>query len=363
MRVEPSQLIAGCVLLSDVWGKSNKPIVPKRTVITEEHITVLHKFMIDNVDVAAKLHDGEIYTPKPMPAGQDKKPEVTSQEQNSFEDQYIKTVKTLKKLFTAWQNNSSIKMPLVRKALLPLFERAIEQNAEVYTLHKYAVKEDYFFHHSVAVGILSAYLANKMGYEKGEWLQIGLAGALGDCGMSKMDYSIIERNGPLTFQELQELKKHPTYSYRLVEKTSTITKEVKLAILQHHERMDGSGYPFGLEQSKIHMYARIIAVCDTYHAMTSERNYQGRKSSFQVIEELQKDQFTKLDHRVVNIFINSLTSLSIGKKVRLSTGQEGQIVFMEANQPARPMVKIDESEEIITLKDNPGIYISDIIGD
>lgn len=365
MRVEPSQLVPGCVLLKDVIGKLNRPIVPQHTVLTDEHITLLQKFLVETVDVSSKLAEGEVFKPKLLPREEVKKEQqTTSNEQNSesFEDHYKNAVNSYKILFIKWQSNLTIDMPEVRKVLIPLFERMDDISSAVYTLHHYATKKDYIFHHSVAVGILCAYLAKKMGYEKGEWLQIGLAGFLSDCGMAKLDASIIEENKPLTFTELQELKKHPTFSYRFVEKVPTITKEVKLAVLQHHERMDGSGYPLGLSKEKIHIYARIIMVCDMYHAMTCERLYKEKQSPFKVIEKLQSEKFSKLDHQVVQSFIDSLTNFSIGTKVRLSTNQVGEIVFVEAKHPTRPMVRFKETNEIVTLKDKPSLFISEIIG-
>lgn len=363
MRVEPSQLVPGCVLLKNVTGKSNKPIISQHTVLTEEHITLLEKFLVETVDVSAKLAEGELFKPK-FVHKKLKQKEKSSKKQNVelFEDHYKNAVNSYKKLFKKWQNNLAIDMPEVRNILIPLFERMDDISTAVYTLHHYATKKDYIFHHSIAVGILSAYLARKMGFEKGEWLQIGLAGSLSDCGMARLDNAIITKTGSLTFSDYQEIKRHPTYSYRYIEKIPTITKEVKLAVLQHHERMDGSGYPIGLSKENIHIYARIIAVCDIYHAMTCERIYKEKQSPFNVIEKLQRDQFSKLDHQVVQTFINSLANFSIGTRVRLSTNQLGEIVFVEERYPTRPMVRVDESNEIVTLKNELSLFISEIIG-
>lgn len=363
MRVEPSQLVPGCLLLNDVIGKTTHPIVPKHTVMTEEHITLLEKFLVETVDVSAKLESGVPFKPKFVHKEEMKKqPEKSEQQEaESFENQYKNAVANYKKLFTKWQNNLAIDMPEIRSILIPLFERMDDISNAVYTLHHYVNKKDYIFHHGVSIGILSAFLAKKLGYEKGEWLQIGLAGSLSDCGMGKIDKAIVLKSGSLTYSEQEEMRKHPMYSYRLIEKVPTITKTVKLAVLQHHERFDGSGYPLGLAKEKIHNYARIIAVSDMYHAMTSERLYRESQSPFQVIEEMQQYKFTKLDHQIVDTFIISLANFSIGTKVRLSTNQTGEIVFVDAKSPTRPIVRLTEADEMVTLKDNPSLYIREIL--
>lgn len=364
MRVKASQLVPGCVLLRDIKGKTNRAIIPKNTVLTEEHITVIKKFLVDSVEVASKLAKGAAFTPEQVEEAkqvQHPVPEPQEEELPTFEVQYEQTVQAYKKMFENWKNGTPIDMPYVRKQMIPLLKRMEDISSFVYTLHHYATKRDYFYYHSVAVGILSAFLAKKMGYPSGEWLQIGLAGLLSDAGMSKVDHNLLSQTDPLSPEQMAELKKHPTYSYRMVEQIPTIKQSVKLAILQHHERMDGSGYPLGLTSSKVHKFAKIIAVCDMYHAMTCERAYKQKQSPFLVIEELQKEQFSTLDPDVVASFVESMTHFSIGTKIRLSNNQLGEIVFIDTKHPTRPMVRMEDKDEIVSLQQTE-MYIEEIVG-
>ncbi|WP_099158961.1 HD-GYP domain-containing protein [Virgibacillus ndiopensis] len=361
MHIDPSQLVPGCVLISDVKGKTNRPIVPMNTVLSEKHITVLQKFLVETVDVSPKLINGEPFTPKVIHKKESIGKRKSKKEYNSLVDHYLDVVDRYRKVFESWQNSVPIDMPHVRQMLIPLLERVGMVGSDLFTLHHSVKKEDYYYHHSVSVAIFSAYLAKKMGYTKGEWLQIGLAGFLSDCGMARVDPAIVNKQGALTSSELNEIKKHPTYSYRLVEQIPTITQTVKLAILQHHERMDGSGYPLGLSRNKILTYARIIAVSDIYHAMICERHYKKKQSPFKVMEEIQKEQFSQLDHNVVQTFVSSLANFSIGTRVKLSNNYTGEIVFMEEKYPTRPMVRLDENDKIVILKNEPNLYIAEIL--
>lgn len=363
MRVEPAQLVPGCMLLNDVKGKSNRAIIPKDTVLTEEHITILDRFLIDQVDVGSKLSDGTMFAPKVVHKKKEPNKQLGSANDGSnlpFDEHYRYVVQQYKKLFTAWQNNIQVDMPTLRKLAIPLFERIENGDADVYTLYQYNTKKDYMYHHSVAVSLLAAYLGKRMGHSSGDFIQIGLAGLLSDCGMAKMSPTILNKTGELSAVEIDEMKKHPTYSYRMVEHIPTITQIVKLAILQHHERMNGSGYPLGVKKNKIHAYSRIIAVSDMYHAMTCERLYQPKQSPFQVIDQLIQDKYTQFDHQVVETFSKGLANFSIGTKVSLSNGKVGEIVFVEDKYPTRPMVKIDQSGEILALKNSTSIYVEEI---
>lgn len=367
MYVAPAQLIPGCVLLEEVKGKTNRVIIPKNIELTRTHITVLEKFLVKSVNVSSKLADGTPFTPATVL--EDKKNQLVHTSENPqeepllFIDHYQLVVEGYKWEFKKWQTGWKLDMPAIRRLVMPLLKRVPEIGGAVFMLHQYTSKQDYLFEHAVAVGLLCAYVGKKMGFEKGEWLQIGLAGLLSDCGMAKIDKAILTKTSTLTDGEYREIKRHPTYSYHFVEDIRTITQPVKLAVIQHHERIDGSGYPLGITKDTIHMYARIVAVCDTFHAMANRRMYQEKLAPFKVIAAIQKEQYAAFDPQVVHIFIKSFTAFMIGTKVRLSNDQIGEVVFIDPNKPTRPMIKIHDKDEMITLDSPTGLLIDEIFID
>ena len=369
MRVHPTQLVPGTVLLQDVKGKSGQPIMKERTVLTNEHITVLHKFLIESVEVSTKLENGETFIAKERehPPEQPKPVETNiylePEESRSFPAHYLEVVRDYKQFFADWNNSVPIDMAKVRQSVLPLLERIGELDMEIFTLHQYGTAEDYLYHHSVAVSLLSACLGKELGYRKGEWMQLGLAGYLADAGMTRIDAAILTKGGPLTKQQIQDMRNHSTYSYRMVENLTGLSKTGKIAILQHHERMDGSGYPLGIRNEQINTFARILAVCDTYHAMTSDRLHQDKQSIFKALDELFQERYTRLDPQIVRPFIESLARRAVGKTVHLTNHKTGEIVYFDDDHPASPLVKLHETGEIISLQMNPELQIEEIILD
>ncbi|MRH44415.1 HD domain-containing protein [Aquibacillus halophilus] len=365
MLVHPKQLVPGCLITKDVMGKTIYPIIPKNTIINDKHVLVLTKFLIENVEVSDRLNTGIPFSPKELEKEDAYKKEnpIDSNDGHSsysFYDYYINAVEGYKKLFLNWQSGATLDINQVRKLIFPLFDQIDQVGLNLYLLHQYSSKKDYFFHHCISIALISAFLAKKRNFKK-EWIQVGLAGLLADSGMAKINRHLFSIERTLTLPEYEEIKKHPTYSYRLVEKVPSLSTGVKLAILQHHERLDGSGYPLGVEKNKIHPYARILAIVDTYHAMTSERIYQKRQSPFKVIEEMIQDQFAKFDHEILQTFIENLTSFSIGTRVQLSNGKKGEIVFIEPNLPTRPMIKLEDNSQIISLKANRNLHIEELL--
>ncbi|RWZ54749.1 HD-GYP domain-containing protein [Halobacillus fulvus] len=358
MRVHPSQLVTGCLITEDVMGKTSRPIVAKHTVVHPIHIEVLQKFMVGSVNVAGKLSDGSPFIPdERIEEETEKKVEASG----PFHDQYMEAVQSYKKWFEDWRGGMPVDIHAIRQTMVPLLERVIESKWEVFLLHHFSSSKDYIYHHSVAMGLITGYLAYKMDEDYGTWIQAGLAGMLSDSGMSRINPRLLEKETTLREAEFEEVKKHPTYSYRMVEHVPSLSPGAKLAVLQHHERLDGSGYPLGLPKDKLHPFSQIIAVSDMYHAMTSERMYRKKQSPFKVLEEIEKEQFGRHDHQIVQVFIKEMTDYGPGTGVLLSDGRKGNIVFVDSNQPIRPMVRMEEDEEILALSEHLDLYIEEVL--
>ncbi|MCA1011853.1 HD-GYP domain-containing protein [Halobacillus halophilus] len=365
MRVHPSQLVTGALITKDVMGRTKNPIIPKNTLVHPIHIQVLKKFLIESVEVANKLSDGSPFVPE-EPVDEEPietKPygSMESSENLTFHDQYVHAVHSYKKWFSDWRAGGSLDIKAIRKVIEPLLESAVQEKQEIFRLHHYSSSWDYLYHHSVAMSVMAAYLAYKMDYEYGEWIQVGLAGLLSDAGMARVDQRVIDKQAPLTEREFEQIKHHPAHSYRLVENIQALSRPAKLAILQHHERLDGTGYPLGLDHTKIQSYSQIIAVSDMYHAMTSERVYRQKHSPFQVLENILKEQFGRYDHTVIQVLVKGLTNYSTGTNIRLSNNRRAEIVFVDQTHPTRPMIRLEEDGEIYHLKEHMHLHIEEIL--
>lgn len=360
MKVTPSQLVPGCVVVEDVYGKTSHPIVPKNTAVSEQHITILQKFLVKSVEVSTKLSSGAPFTPTAPIEETSSVAGAQSREKKpgDFSGLYLQTVELYKQLFTSWQGNAAVEIGTVRELISPLLDLTEEIEKELLHLHLYATQHDYFYHHSVATAILSAFLAKKNGWK--DWKQAGLAGFLADCGMAKIDAHLFEKAGPLTPEEYREVKTHPTYSYRLVENIPSLPLKVKLGILQHHEKLDGTGYPLGVKEEKIHPYAKVIAVADRFHAMTSDRVYQEKTSPYKVLEDFLAEQFGKYSFPIVQTLVTSLVHFSAGTKVLLSDNQKAEIIFVDEKLPLRPMIRVEDTGEVLWLKDKKDVYIEKV---
>ena len=357
MQVLLKQVKPGCILMKDVMGKSPHPIMPRNTVLEPLHIKVLSQFRVSEVEVAKQLANGEPFIPE---ENEMETLEMMDDLQLFFQH-FNNSLKETKKLHENIKKRIPIDIVKIRSYLLPLLGELEKVQDVIFTLPQYVEEQDYPYYQAVSTAILSALIAKKMNYEHGEQIQIGIASYLSNSGMALIDEKIINKEGPLTAEEFNEIKKHPVYSYRLVEKLSMLKFEAKIGILQHHERLNGTGYPFGLSAEKIHPYARILAVSEMFIAMTADRSYKKAQIPYKVLEEIYNYEIGKLDIEVIHTLVNSLISFSVGTKVVLSNGDVGEIVFMDDRNPTRPMVRLDEDQSIIVLKDHKDIYIEKVL--
>jgi HD-GYP domain-containing protein (c-di-GMP phosphodiesterase class II) len=202
-------------------------------------------------------------------------------------------------------------------------------------------------------------LAKWHGFPKNDLIPIALAGVFHDIGNVKIDSAILEKPTRLTQNELEKMKKHTLYGYQIIKTVSAVNEGVRLSVLQHHEREDGSGYPLGLKGDAIHPYAKVIAIADIFHAMTSQRQHKKPLSGYLVLEQLFNESFGKLDPAMVQTFIQKVTQFHNGTLVKLNDNAIGEIVFTDRAHPTRPMINVNGT--IINLATERSLYIKEIV--
>ena len=357
MRIHARELEEGYILEKDIIGKTGRPIVRQQTVLTDEHIRFIHAFLVEDVYVSPKTIDGEHVKPSKKTMH---KIDPT-QPQRPIRYMYENAVQFMIDHFQTWRQHLAVDMPAIRYQMIPLLDRVEEEKSFLQRVHLYATNESYMYHHSVAMSLLSSYVARRIGYDRGESIQVGLAALFADSGMSHIDEKIPTSSRPLRAEEVQLVHEHPLYSYRMVEPIQTLTQGAKVAVLQHHERLNGTGYPLGVQGKRIHPYAHIIAVCDMYHAMASERPYQEKQSIYRICEEIWEERNVTLQGKAVEAFVDEFAPLSVGNPVVLSNGKRGKIVFIHPDQPMRPIIQIHDTDELYPLGDYRDIYIEEVL--
>jgi HD-GYP domain-containing protein (c-di-GMP phosphodiesterase class II) len=200
--------------------------------------------------------------------------------------------------------------------------------------------DTYLFSHSVHVSILSTVVGISMGLTRKELSSLATGCLVLDIGMLDIDRKIWDKTTALTDPEFQVIKRHPELGLRSAEKLVHGDQDALAIVSQHHERMDGSGYPKRLNGASIHPLARIAAVCDVYDAMQAPRAYRKKWLPYQVMSHLLVSSTETLDSDVVKVFLRALSAYPIGSFIRLDSGEVAVVVSSNSQSPIRPVVKI-----------------------
>ncbi len=218
--------------------------------------------------------------------------------------------------------------------------------------------KDYDCVHPVQVASLSILMGRKIGYKEADLSNLGLAALLENVGYVVLPPGMMDEPASLTTIEKHEVHQHSQYGYQILNEYATsITPEIIMTILNHHERWDGSGYPRGLKSSDISTYARIIAITDTYYALVSRRPHRQSYLPHEAIEFIMAYSGELFDPELVRLFTKLVPLYPTGIMVNLNTGESGIISNAKPGFIGRPVVRICRDKD---LKELTKLYDMDL---
>lgn len=234
------------------------------------------------------------------------------------------------------------------------------------TTANYKAQEDYFISHSVNTTILSGVLGLGLHLDENELVDLCVSALLHDIGLLKISPEIINKPNELTEKELEQIKKHPSFGMELLKNINNLSESIPKVIYQHHERVDGSGYPKGIKGDEISRYAKIVAIVEVYEALIHPRRYRKKENiPYRAVKKLIQEERNSLDSRLIKVFLNCITPYPPGSIVLLNNSEIGRVVAVNRTIPLRPVVQIyydskgkpPEETKMIDLSKSPVLYI------
>lgn len=238
----------------------------------------------------------------------------------------------------------------------PLFDSIDDMLDEILTDSNVVVNlsdlrshDGYTFGHSVNVAAMSLLIGYDLGLSIDQLRTLGLGALLHDIGKIGIPGETLRQRGPLNDDQWCLIQEHPRLGFDILRHYYEFSLAIAHIAYQHHERLDGSGYPRGLKGDAIHRYARIVAVVDIYDAMRSERVYRPGVPVHKVLEQVKRGRGTKFAPEVVDSLLRRVAPYPVGTTVRLSTGEVGVVTEVPPGARDRPTVTV--------LLDSKGIAV------
>jgi putative nucleotidyltransferase with HDIG domain len=230
--------------------------------------------------------------------------------------------------------------------------KAINDNAAIAVdINALKTSDEYTFKHSVDVATMSMIIAKNMGYSQDDIYNIGLAGLLHDIGKSKVPLEILNKPAKLNDEEFAVMKKHTIFGYEIIKEKENFSKTIALAVLQHHEKMNGKGYPLGVTSDKISNFAKILSVVDVYDALVTERPYKkglSQRTSIEMIMSMTEE----LDMKAMKTFFKTVILYPVDSTVELSNGEKARVVGNNDGSVLRPTVVSTSTGKVYNLTED-----------
>jgi putative nucleotidyltransferase with HDIG domain len=318
-KKSPNRFI-GRMVKHDIICKTGLLLIPSRTIVTRGHLKLLEQHQIDLSDMATFFEE-------PLTQA-----ELLVQEATRYTED----------LFYRVRINRKIPLLDIRSQLIPTIQEVAKHTDLFEIMDSIKAKDKYTYKHSVGVSVLSTLIGKWMRLSSAELSLLTLAGLLHDVGKMSISDEILLKPGALTEEEYEEIKRHTVYGYEMLKDASGLNPRVALVALQHHERVMGTGYPLRLKNDQLDQLSRIVAVADTFHAMTSMRPYQKAKPFHEAVENLRDSAFYGLDPHIVHVLLENIFTHLVGRTVVLSDGQCGEVIYLNPHEHYRALVQVNE---------------------
>ncbi len=200
--------------------------------------------------------------------------------------------------------------------------------------------DNYTYEHSVNVTVLSLILGIELGFPKHRLYDLAIGAMLHDVGKVYVPKEILQKKGKLTPQEYEIMKGHPKNGYEYLKNNIFVSSTARIIALQHHERIDGLGYPNHIKGDRINELSKVVSVADVYDALTSDRAYRSALPSNEAVEYIMGGASRYFDFDVVKAFMRRVVPYPEGTAVKLSNGDIAIVDKLCYGFPLHPVVKV-----------------------
>lgn len=362
-QIPITALLPGMVTAEDIVSYDHETIVPKGIILTENIISRLEGYSIyyaqieDDliVDMSTPMANAAILMQDTAIARLYNTDAASAEA--SANRQFQRFSQEFARCAEHYQNNLMKSLyrnePFRANELLKETMSLLHQDKQEISIFEMLLNmhniEDSVYNHCIDVALISNVLARWLHFSEADQMMATACGLFHDVGKFMLPTGVLRKPGKLTPDEFEIVKTHTTEGFHLLGRYSSIPEPVKNTALMHHEKCDGSGYPYGLTGDEIDRFSKIVTIADIFDAMTSERVYRAAMCPFSVIKYFEDDGIQKYEIKYILTFLENVSNSYLNHRVTLSNGMEGNVIFINPNNYSHPVIRT-ENDEIIDLQ-------------
>lgn len=260
-----------------------------------------------------------------------------------FNNEYYRSLETIREVIINLAAGKGLDFQKIKSVSNTLYKYVISDPNIALNLAELKQYDESTYSHCLNVSVYAALLGKWLNLTISEIKNIIQAGILHDIGKTRISKNILNKKGRLLPDEYETIKDHTTSGYNMVQDIDAIPDEVKKAVLLHHERTDGSGYPFGYKTENLNLFSRAVAIVDVYDAIISDRVYKCRSTPFKAFEWLLGPGLSTFDVSLLSMFCKNISCSYVGAGVMLENGASGEIVHIPPHDISKPIIKVNSS--------------------
>lgn len=348
----------GMVIAEDVY-KGNQLVVLRGTIIDDDVMKLLRSTSVISISIYDRTEEE-----KPKPKKEN--PNATYSERIRSSEAFQKFEKGFESAtndFSCKLNDIAAKSDAVN--IDELFSSANEVMAGTSNTHQLMeflsnirYFDDITYAHSLNVALLANILGRWLHFNEDTLKLLTVAGMLHDIGKLNIPPELIKKPGRLTSEEFAIIKQHPVQGYQIL-KSKKVDENIAQAALLHHEKCDGSGYPYGLKGERINNLAKLITIVDIYEAMTANRSYHKGICPFAVIKMYEDEGYAKYDPAYLVPFLQGISDTYLHNHVLLNDGRQGEVILTNKSAISRPGIMV--GKDFVDLTRHPELNIIAIL--
>ena len=305
IRLKSNQLKTGMVTAQSIFNEKGAAFLVRGTPLTDRYIYRLRQLSVPELHVTSLSADFQLPPP----------PDVIEERTR------VQAVDSVAETFRQAEVNGQFDMNLMEQCADLLVRDIMAKKKNLVQITDIRLHDSYTFSHSVNVAVLATMLGNLCGYSKSKLQVITLGGLLHDIGKLAVPTPILNKTSSLTADEFKIIRRHPSEGRKILkELNSPIASILAIIAVQHHEHLDGSGYPYHVRGKSIHPYSRITAIADVYDALTSARSYKRAYKPNVVYQMMMKNSPGHFDMDRLRLFFDNVAIYPVGTVMKTQLG-------------------------------------------